>query len=241
MLTELKREAYEANLRLPEHGLVHLNFGNASALDRARGIFAIKPSGVDYPQLRPADMVLIDLEGRRVEGKLRPSSDTPTHLELYRGFLHAQGVVHTHSTYATAFAQAGRPIPAFGTTHADFFCGAVPVTRALRRREILGAYEIETGRVIRESFARLDPAEIPAVLVYRHAPFAWGPTAAKAVENAVAVELCARLAFFTLQLRPAGSSIEAVLLERHFRRKHGPDAYYGQAKVSRRRPRPSGA
>jgi len=228
MLTELRREACEANRKLPEHGLVHLNFGNASALDRQRGIFAIKPSGVDYKELRPAAMVLVDLEGRVVEGKLRPSSDTPTHLELYRKLKSLGGIVHTHSLYATAFAQAGRPIPALGTTHADFFFGEIPVTRALRKKEIAGSYEIETGRVICERFARLDPAEVPAVLVRYHAPFAWGPTVGKAVENAVAVELCAQLAYFTLQLKSASSAIDQTLHARHFRRKHGPEAYYGQ-------------
>src|SRR5271157_64806 len=228
MLTELKREAYEANMQLPAHGLIHLNFGNASALDRGRAIMAIKPSGVLYDRLRPADMVLVDLEGKRVEGRLRPSSDTPTHVELYRGFRHACGVVHTHSPYATAFAQAARPIPVLGTTHADFFCGEVPVTRSLTGREIRGGYETETGRVILERFSKLSAEEIPGVLVAHHGPFAWGPTAAKAVENAVAVELCARLAFLTLDLRPAGARIARALLDRHFRRKHGPEAYYGQ-------------
>jgi len=233
MLTELRREAYEANLALPAHGLVALNFGNASALDRRRGIFAIKPSGVDYPALRPAAMVLVDVEGRVVEGRLRPSSDTPTHAELYRGFAHIAGVVHTHSIHAIAFAQAGRPIPALGTTHADYFFGEVPVTRLLRKSEIAAAYEIETGRVIRETFARRDPAEFPGVLVNRHAPFAWGPTAAKAVENAVALELCARLALYTLLLAPGRGALERPLLERHFLRKHGAAAYYGQGPARR--------
>lgn len=228
MLTELKREAYEANMELPRHGLVHLNFGNASAVDRRRGIIAIKPSGVFYDRLRPADMVLVDLEGKRVEGRLRPSSDTPTHLELYRGFAHAGGVVHTHSIHATAFAQAGRPVPLLGTTHADFFCGEIPVTRALRRPEIRGRYEVETGRVICERFARLNAEEVPGVLVSQHGPFAWGPTAAQAVENAVALELCARLAHLTLGLKPVSPRLLPALLDRHFRRKHGPDAYYGQ-------------
>ena len=231
MLTELKREAYEANLLLPGHGLVHLNFGNASAFDRRRGIFAIKPSGVGYDRLRPSDMVLVDLAGRRVEGRLRPSSDTPTHRELYAGLPGLGGIVHTHSPYATAFAQAGRAIPALGTTHADFFHGPVPVTRPLRGREIRGAYEAETGRVILERFARLDPLETPAVLVDRHAPFAWGPTAANAVENAVAVELCARLALLTLLLRPDRDPLGRALLDRHFLRKHGLGAYYGQARA----------
>jgi L-ribulose-5-phosphate 4-epimerase len=228
MLTELRERACAANKGLPGHGLVHLNFGNASALDRGRGIFAIKPSGVDYAGLRPADMVLVDLEGGIVEGKLRPSSDTPTHLELYRRMKALGGIVHTHSIHATAFAQAGIPIPALGTTHADFFFGEVPVTRALRRREIAGDYEAATGRVIGERFARLDPAEVPGVLVRRHAPFTWGPTVEKAVENAVALELCARMAFLSLSLSPSLTAIDPALLARHFRRKHGPSAYYGQ-------------
>ncbi len=228
MLTELKREAYEANLALPAHGLVHLNFGNASAIDRRRGVVAIKPSGVGYADLRPADMVLLSLDGGKVEGRLRPSSDTPTHLALYRKFKGAGGVVHTHSVHATAFAQAGLPIPVLGTTHADFFNGPVPVTRELTAREIAGSYEAETGRVIIERFARLDPGEIPGVLVNRHGPFAWGPTAAAAVENAVALELCALLAVHTLGLRPSGLRFPAALLGRHFNRKHGAGAYYGQ-------------
>jgi L-ribulose-5-phosphate 4-epimerase len=228
MLTDLKREAYEANLSLPDHGLVHLNFGNASALDRRRGIAAIKPSGVDYGQLRPADMVLVDLDGKRVEGKLRPSSDTPTHLELYRGFGHACGIVHTHSIYATAFAQSGRAIPVLGTTHADFFRGPIPATRPLTKREIAGRYELETGRLILERFSRLDAREIPGVLVAHHGPFAWGPSAEAAVENAVAIELCARLAFLTLKLGPVSARMIPALVDRHFRRKHGPEAYYGQ-------------
>ncbi len=228
MLTELKREAYEANMELPAHGLVHLNFGNASALDRGRVIMAIKPSGVPYDRLRAADMVLVDLEGRRVEGRLRPSSDAPTHVVLYRGFARARGIVHTHSPYATAFAQAGLPIPALGTTHADFFRGEIPATRALTGREIRGAYEIETGRVILERFSKLSAEEVPGVLVARHGPFAWGPSASEAVENAVAVELCARLASLTLELRPRVAAIAQALLDRHFRRKHGPGSYYGQ-------------
>jgi L-ribulose-5-phosphate 4-epimerase len=204
MLTELKREAYEANLALPAHGLVALNFGNASALDRARGVVAIKPSGVGYAVLRPADMVLVDLEGRTVEGRLRPSSDTPTHLVLYRAFAHIGGVTHTHSVHASAFAQAGRAIPVLGTTHADFFRGPVPVTRELTKREIAG------------------------VLVNRHGPFTWGASAAAAVENAVALELCARLAIATLALHPVGLKFPRVLRDRHFNRKHGTGAYYGQ-------------
>jgi L-ribulose-5-phosphate 4-epimerase len=175
MLTELKREAFEANLALPAHGLVHLNFGNASAIDRGRGIVAIKPSGVGYDRLRPSDMVLLDLDGKRVEGRLRPSSDTPTHLVLYRDFKGVGGVVHTHSIHATSFAQAGLPIPVLGTTHADFFNGPVPVTRQLTKREIARNYEAETGSVIVERFSGLDPEEIPGVLVNRHGPFTWAP------------------------------------------------------------------
>ena len=228
MLTELKREAYEANLALPKHGLIHLTFGNASAVDRGRGIFAIKPSGVDYTALTPASMVLVDFDGRLVEGKLRPSSDTPTHRCLFLAFLAIGGIVHTHSLRATAFAQAGRAIPIFGTTHADYFCGDVPVTRKLTAKEIGGEYEWETGNVIVERFRQLDPADFPGVLVNRHAPFAWGPTVAKAVENAVAVEYIAELALASLHLAPGLKPIEPALLRRHFQRKHGPAATYGQ-------------
>ncbi len=231
MLIELKREAYEANVALPQHGLITLTFGNASALDRDRGIFAIKPSGVDYAALKPADMVLIDLDGQKVEGKLNPSSDTPTHRRLYVGFKDLGGVVHTHSLHATAFAQAGREIPNFGTTHADYFNGNVPVTRKMTAREIGGgAYEWETGNVIVERFTagKLDPRDFPGVLVNRHAPFTWGPTVAKAVEVAVAVECIAHLALMSLQLAPKLGVIEPELLNRHFNRKHGPGATYGQ-------------
>lgn len=228
MLEDLKREAYEANLALPRQGLINLTFGNASAIDRGRGIFAIKPSGVDYAVLQPDDMVLVDLEGQQVEGRLRPSSDTPTHRRLFLAFDAIGGVVHTHSSYATAFAQAGRPIPIFGTTHADYFFGDVPVTRKMAPGEIATAYEWETGNVIVERLAGLDPLDFPAVLVNRHAPFTWGPTVAKAVEVAVAVECIAQLALASLQLEPRLTPIEPELLQKHFRRKHGPAAYYGQ-------------
>lgn len=228
VLKELKREAYEANIALPRQGLINLTFGNASALDRARGIFAIKPSGVDYADLRPADMVLVDLEGRKVEGRLNPSSDTPTHRRLFLAFKEIGGVVHTHSTGATAFAQAGREIPIFGTTHADYFDGSVPVTRKMTAKEIAGAYEWNTGEVIVERFRKLDPQDFPGVLVNRHAPFTWGPTVAKAVEVAVAVECIADLALRSLALAPKLRPIEPALLRKHFSRKHGPGAYYGQ-------------
>jgi L-ribulose-5-phosphate 4-epimerase len=232
MLTELKREAYEANLALPRHGLINLTFGNASAIDRAKGIFAIKPSGVDYAALKPEDMVLVDLDGKVVEGTLRPSSDTPTHRRLFIAFPSIGGVVHTHSSHATAFAQAGREIPIFGTTHADYFFGSVPVTRKMTAAEISGgAYEWETGNVIVERYAagKLDPLDFPAVLVNRHAPFTWRPTVAGAVEVAVATECIAHMALMSLQLEPKLPTIETELLNKHFKRKHGPGAYYGQA------------
>jgi len=231
MLTELKREAYEANLLLPKYGLINLTFGNASAIDRAKGIFAIKPSGVDYSVLKPADMVLVDLEGKKIEGKLNPSSDTPTHRRLYLGFAGVGGIVHTHSSCATSFAQAGRAVPIFGTTHADYFYGEIPVTRKMTAAEIgHGAYEWETGNVILERFKKIEPLDCPAVLVNRHAPFTWGNTVAKAVEVAVAAECCAHMALMSLQLEPKLRAIEPELLNKHFKRKHGPGAYYGQAK-----------
>lgn len=230
MLEELKREAYEANIALPRQGLINLTFGNASAIDRDRGIFAIKPSGVDYEELTPEQMVLVDLEGNQVEGDLRPSSDTPTHRRLFLAFAAVGGVVHTHSTRATAFAQAGREIPIFGTTHADYFYGDIPVTRKMTHAEISGGeYEWETGNVIVERFAELDPADFPAVLVNRHAPFTWGKNVAKAVEVAVAVECIADMALSSLQLEPTLPTIEEALLNKHFKRKHGPGAYYGQS------------
>ncbi len=228
MLKELKREAYEANLLLPKHGLINLTFGNASAIDRSREIFAIKPSGVDYDELQPEDMVLVDLEGEKVEGKLKPSSDTATHRRLYLGFKKIGGIVHTHSSCATAFAQAGRAIPCLGTTHADYFHGEIPVTRKMTATEIARAYEWETGSVILERFKRLDPLDSPGVLVNRHAPFTWGPTVAKAVEVAIAVECCAYMALMSLGLAPRLKGIEPELLHKHFKRKHGPGAYYGQ-------------
>lgn len=232
MLTELKREAYEANAALPGQGLINLTFGNASAIDRSKGIFAIKPSGVDYAELTWSDMVLVDLAGKKVEGKLKPSSDTPTHRRLYHGFKQIGGVVHTHSSCATAFAQAGRSIPIFGTTHADYFNGEVPVTRKLTAMEIEGSYEWETGNVIVERFLvdDLNPLDFPGVLVNRHGPFTWGPTVAKALEAAVAMECVAQIALMTLELAPKLKPIEPELLERHFERKHGPGAYYGQGK-----------
>jgi L-ribulose-5-phosphate 4-epimerase len=228
MLTELRREAYEANIALPRLGLINLTFGNASAVDRRQGIFAIKPSGVPYEDLSPDSMVLVDMEGKTVEGKLRPSSDAPTHRCLFLSFEAIGGVVHTHSSHATAFAQAGRAIPNLGTTHADYFNGEVPVTRRMTEAEIAGAYEWETGRVIVETLSGRSVEELPGVLVYRHAPFSWGASAAKAVENSVAIECVAHMALMTLSLAPDISPIEPELLRRHFFRKHGAGAYYGQ-------------
>ena len=232
MLTELKREAYEANVALPTHGLINLTFGNASAIDRTKGIFAIKPSGVDYAVLTPADMVLVDLAGKKVEGKLKPSSDAPTHRRLYHGFKQIGGIVHTHSSCATAFAQAGRSIPIIGTTHADYFNGDIPITRKLTSLEIEGSYEWETGNVIVERFLvdDLDPLDFPGVLVNRHGPFSWGKTVAKAVEAAVAMEVVAEMAMLTLELAPRLKPLEPELLDKHFGRKHGSGAYYGQGK-----------
>lgn len=224
----LKEACYEANLLLPEYKLIDLTFGNVSVADPDRGIFAIKPSGVDYTKMKPADMVILDFEGKTVEGTLRPSSDTPTHLRLYQAFKGIGSVVHTHSRNATAFAQAGKPIPCFGTTHADYFYGEVPVTRALTPAEIASGYEWETGNVIVERFKGLDPQDMSAVLVRHHAPFVWGPHGKKAVENAFALEICAEMAMKAMQLTPGLEAIPSELLNKHFKRKHGPGAYYGQ-------------
>ncbi len=228
-LESLREEVCQANQNLPRYGLVTLTWGNVSGLDREQGLMVIKPSGVEYDRLTPADLVILDLKGRVVEGRLRPSSDAPTHLELYRQFPTIGGVVHTHSRHATIFAQAARPIPCFGTTHADHFHGEVPVTRPLRKPEIEGDYELATGQVIVERFARLNPEHIPAVLVAHHGPFTWGRTASEAVVNSVALEEVARMALGTLALAPQAAPLSPHLLDRHFLRKHGPGAYYGQA------------
>jgi L-ribulose-5-phosphate 4-epimerase len=224
----IREECCEANRLLPASGLVDLTFGNVSVIDRAAGVFAIKPSGVDYADLTPEQMVIVDLEGNIVEGNLRPSSDTPTHRHLFLSFPGIRSVVHTHSRNAVAFAQALRPLPCFGTTHADHFRGAVPVTRHMTAAEINGDYEWETGKVIAEAFAGRDPEEVPAVLVAGHGPFAWGPSAAKAVEYALALEICAEMALKTLALSPNAAELPEVLREKHFQRKHGKNAYYGQ-------------
>jgi L-ribulose-5-phosphate 4-epimerase len=229
----LRERVFEANRELVRAGLVVLTFGNASGVDRGEGVVAIKPSGVAFAELSPDTMVLVDLEsGERVAGEQRPSSDTPTHLVLYRRFGEIGGIVHTHSAAATAWAQAGRDLPCLGTTHADHFRGAVPVTRALTADEIHGDYEERTGDVIVETFDQrgLDPLETPAVLVASHGPFAWGGDVEDALENAIALETVAALARDTLALRADVSSLDADLHHRHFSRKHGPGAYYGQAR-----------
>lgn len=228
---KLQEQAFEANRAIVRAGLVVLTFGNVSCLDRAEGVIAIKPSGVAYDDLRPDEMVVVELEtGNVVAGERRPSSDTPTHRVLYRRFAEIGGIVHTHSPAATAWAQAGRALPCLGTTHADHFRGAVPVTRALAREEIRGNYEELTGEVIVETFVGrgLDPLETPAALVASHGPFAWGGDVERAVANAVALETVAGLAMQTLALRADVASLDDDLLERHFSRKHGPGAYYGQ-------------
>jgi L-ribulose-5-phosphate 4-epimerase len=225
----IKAECYQANLLLPEFKLIDLTFGNVSVADREQGVFAIKPSGVDYTQLSEVDIVVVDMEGRAVEGTLRPSSDTPTHRRLFQAFPGIRAVVHSHSRNAVAFAQAGRGIPCLGTTHADYFYGEVPVTRPMTPEEVRSAYEWETGNVIVERFRGIDPAEVSAVLVHGHGPFVWGPNGKKAVENALALEIVAEMALKTLQLDPHALSIEKHLLDKHYLRKHGADAYYGQS------------
>ncbi|HXG39315.1 MAG TPA: L-ribulose-5-phosphate 4-epimerase AraD [Candidatus Limnocylindrales bacterium] len=229
-LADLREEVWRANLRLVRAGLVTLSFGNASGVDRASGVLLIKPSGVPYEELEPGQLVAVSVEDGRPLGGLRPSSDTPTHLALYRRYPSIGGVVHTHSTEATAWAQAGRPIPPLGTTHADHFHGPVPVTRPLSEAEIDGEYELETGRVIIETLDRsgLDPLEMPAVLVASHGPFTWGETPTAAVENAIALEAVAAIALRTLVLAPEAGPVGRALLDRHYARKHGPGAYYGQ-------------
>ncbi len=228
---ELRERVCATNRRLVEAGLVVLSFGNASGIDRADGLVAIKPSGVDYATLRPEDIVLVSLDdGRVVEGAARPSSDTPTHLVLYRSFPTVGGVIHTHSAHATAWAQARREIPCLGTTHADHFHGPVPVTRLLTDEEIAADYELNTGRVIVERFTEggIDPSEVPACLDADHGPFAWGATPEEAIVNAIALEHVAWMAIHTVALAPETGPIPRSLLDRHFTRKHGPGAYYGQ-------------
>jgi len=231
LLTTLREEVLEANLELVRRGLVLYTFGNVSGIDRGEGLVAIKPSGVAYEELTPEQIVISDLSGKIVDGNLRPSSDLPTHIELYKHFPSIGGVAHTHSEFATAWAQAETPIPCYGTTHADSFHGAVPVTDRLSSAEIAGEYELETGTAICRTFSEIDPMTIPAVLVAGHAPFCWGPTAAEAAHNAVILEYVAKMASHTLSINAESRPLARELHDKHFLRKHGRNAYYGQVKT----------
>lgn len=227
-IQELKEQVFKANIDLVKHGLVLFTWGNVSAIDRTKGVVVIKPSGVSYDTMKASDMVVIDLDGNVLEGSLKPSSDTPTHLALYKAFQNIGGVVHTHSTYATSWAQAGLSIPILGTTHADYFSADIPCTRSMTEQEVMGgAYELETGTVIVECFQGKNPDQIPGVLVKNHGPFTWGKDAHDAVHNAVVMEEVARMAQIAVQLNP-NVDMNPHLIQKHFYRKHGPGAYYGQ-------------
>ena len=228
MLEQLKETVWKANLLLPKYDLVTFTWGNVSGIDRERGLVVIKPSGVEYDTMTAEDMVVVDLNGKVVEGKWRPSSDTPTHVEMYKAFPDCGGIVHTHSRWATTFAQAGRDIPALGTTQGDYFYGAVPCTRPMTPEEIGGEYEKETGNVIIETFKDRDPAAVPAVLVFSHGPFAWGKDPMEAVHNAVVLEEVAFMDWHAMMLNPGISPMQQELLDKHYLRKHGKNAYYGQ-------------
>lgn len=228
MLENLKKKVLEANLSLPKYGLVTFTWGNVSGIDRDEGLIVIKPSGISYDEMKMEDLVVLDLEGNVVEGHLRPSSDTATHLILYKNFTDIGGIVHTHSPWATAWAQAGKAIPAIGTTHADYFNGMIPCTKSMTKKEIEGDYELETGNVIVDTFKDINPNEIPSVLVQSHGPFNWGKDPIEAVHNAVVLEECAKMAYHSFQLNPNLKSMNQILLEKHFYRKHGANAYYGQ-------------
>jgi L-ribulose-5-phosphate 4-epimerase len=233
MLEELKEQVFRANLLLPKHGLVTFTWGNVSGIERQQGLVVIKPSGVSYEEMKADDMVVVDLEtGKVVEGQLKPSSDTLTHIELYKAFPTIGGVVHTHSRWATTFAQAGHGIIAIGTTHADYFYGEIPCTRKMTKAEIEGEYEKETGLVIKETFQGKNPDAIPAVLVHSHGPFVWGTNPMDAVHNAVVLEEIAFMKFHTLMLEPEMPAMQQELLDKHYLRKHGANAYYGQTKQS---------
>ena len=223
----LKQEVYNANLLLVDFGLVIFTWGNVSSIDRKEGLIVIKPSGIDYNKMKPEDMVVLDLNGKGIDGELKPSSDAPTHVSLYNEFPEIGGIVHTHSEWATIWAQSGKNIPALGTTHADYFNGEIPCTRPLSRSEIDGEYEVETGKIIGETFKNIRYQYIPGVLVHSHGPFCWGKTVTEAVHNAVVLERIARMAYHTLQINP-DAKFDQDLLNKHFSRKHGPGAYYGQ-------------
>ena len=228
MLEALKEQVLQANLLLPKHGLVTFTWGNVSGIDRASGLFVIKPSGVSYEGMQAEDMVVCDLDGNVVEGKYKPSSDTPTHIELYKAFLGIGGIVHTHSRWATSFAQAGKDIPALGTTHADYFYGPIPCTRPMTEEEIKGEYEKETGKVIIETFAGINAEDVPGVVVFSHGPFAWGTDAMNAVHNAVVMEEVAFMDYHAMTLNPGLQPMQSALMDKHYLRKHGANAYYGQ-------------
>ena len=230
MLEELKKRVYEANMLLPKYGLVTFTWGNASEIDRETGYFAIKPSGVDYDLLTPDDMVILDLEGNKIEGKYNPSSDTPTHLELYKAWPEIGGVVHTHSSYATSWAQAGRDIPCYGTTHADYMYGDIPCFRVLTKAEMDEGYETNTGKLIVEGFTSLDkdPMAVPACLCKNHGPFTWGKDAHEAVHNAVVLDEVAKMALRTELINPQVDRAPQNIQDKHYYRKHGANAYYGQ-------------
>lgn len=228
MLEALKQKVYEANMDLPKYGLVVFTWGNVSAIDRESGLVVIKPSGVNYETMKPEDMAVVDLEGNVVEGSLRPSSDTPTHVELYKAFPNVGGIVHTHSSWATSWAQAGRGIPCYGTTHADYFYGEIPCARVLTPEEVEEAYEKNTGKVIIEAFEDRDPMSVPGVLCTSHGPFSWGKDAAEAVHNAVVLEEVAKMATRTEMLNPQVKPAVQYVQDKHYFRKHGPGAYYGQ-------------
>lgn len=227
MLEQLKEEVFKANLDLVKHGLVIFTWGNASAIDRKQGLVVIKPSGVDYDVMKASDMVVVDMDGTVVEGNLKPSSDLATHLELYKAFAEIGGVVHTHSTYATAWAQAGTSIPNIGTTHADYFASEIPCTRQMSEDEVFGSYEKDTGKVIIEAFAGINPVEVPGVLVHNHGPFSWGKDVDGAVHNAVVMEQVAKMASISFSVNP-GLKMNPLLIKKHYERKHGKNAYYGQ-------------
>ncbi|MCI1882288.1 MAG: L-ribulose-5-phosphate 4-epimerase [Sporolactobacillus sp.] len=232
MLEELKKQVYEANMLLPKYDLVTFTWGNVSGIDRVKKLFVIKPSGVPYEELSPEKMVVVDLDGNVIEGDLNPSSDTPTHRVLYRAFPNIKGIVHTHSPWAVSFAQAGIDIPAAGTTHADTFYGPVPVSDPMKKEEVVTDYEKQTGDVIVRTFAErhINPDQVPAVLVNDHGPFTWGKSAVEAVHNAVVLEEVAKMTYHSLQLNPHNIEMDQYLLDKHFLRKHGKNAYYGQKK-----------
>ncbi|MGF1756417.1 L-ribulose-5-phosphate 4-epimerase [Photobacterium sagamiensis] len=229
-LAQLRKDVYEANMALQEYNLITFTWGNVSGIDREQGLVVIKPSGVPYEELSPENMVVVNLEGEVVEGDMNPSSDTATHVQLYRTYKDMAGVVHTHSPYATSWAQAGRAIPALGTTHADYFYGDIPCTRALTNEELQGQYELNTGLVIEEAIGSADPMAIPGIIVKEHAPFTWGTSPKNAVHNAVVLEEVAKMAYQTIQINKEVAQLNSGLLDKHYLRKHGKDAYYGQKK-----------